>query len=122
MSKTILIIEDEILLRKPMSITLQGAGYIVIEARDGKEGLEQALKIHPDLILLDLVMPEMDGIEVLKKLRADAWGKIANVCVLTHLNSMEKVAEATELGAKEYIVKSDIKLEDLVVKVKNALN
>src|SRR5437870_5664771 len=101
MSKKILIIEDEVLLRRPMAIKLQEAGFEILEASNGVVGLESAIKEHPDLILLDISMPEMDGIELLKKLRNDPWGKNAKVTVLTHLNNMDKIAEATEYGAKE---------------------
>lgn len=109
------------LLRRPMAIKLESEGFTVLEGQNGKTGLDIALAAHPDLILLDILMPEMDGIEVLKKLRGDVWGKTAKVVVLTHLNNMEKIAEAAEYGAKEYIVKSDIKLDDLTEKVKTVL-
>lgn len=121
MKKTILIIEDELSLRQPLGIKLKESGFEVIEAENGKEGLEQSLVQHPDLILLDILMSQMDGLAMLRALRQDSWGKTANVIVLTNLDSLEKVSEAAEFDAKEYIVKSDIKLEEIVEKIKTRL-
>ena len=77
-----------------------------------------ALKEQPDVILLDIIMPKMDGITMLKKLREDAWGKEAKVILLTNLSSNEKLAEVTAQGSHEYLVKTDWKIEDVVTKVR----
>lgn len=80
-----------------------------------------ALLWHPDLILLDIVMPKMDGMTMLAQLREDEWGKTARVITLTNLSDTEKVAEAIEHGSYEYLVKSDWKIEDVVAKVREKL-
>lgn len=119
--KTILVIDDEKDLTAAMSTALEDEGFKVLTADDGKEGLAQALEHKPDLILLDILMPEMDGHEVLKRIRADEWGKEAKVVVMTVLDDMDSVAEVLEDGARDYIVKTDIKLEKMVEKVKEVL-
>ena len=119
--KTILVIDDEKDLTTAMSTALEGEGFKVLTAADGKEGLAQALEHKPDLILLDILMPEMDGHEVLKRIRADEWGKEAKVIIMTVLDDMDSVAEVLEDGARDYIVKTDIKLEKMVEKVKEVI-
>lgn len=119
--KKILIVEDELPLLEIMADKLSEEGFAVIRAEDGEKGLELAKEQHPDLILLDILLPKLDGMEVLKKLREDAWGKEAEIILLTNLSGSEKVAEATGLGAYNYLVKSDWKLEDVVKKVKETL-
>jgi len=118
----ILIAEDELTIRKPLAIQLKEEGYDVIEAEDGEKALEAALKEHPDLVLLDIVMPHMDGLEVLKALREDVWGKTARVIIFSNLNDMDKVATAAEYGVKEYLAKSDLRLDDIVSKIKAMLS
>lgn len=96
-------------------------GFIVHETKNGAEGLEVARHEHPDVILLDLVMPVMDGIAMLKKLRADPWGMDAKVIILTNLNDNAKLAEALAQGSHHYLVKANWKIEDVVGKVKEVL-
>ncbi|OGH71913.1 MAG: hypothetical protein A3G00_00140 [Candidatus Magasanikbacteria bacterium RIFCSPLOWO2_12_FULL_43_12] len=119
--KTILVVEDEISLLNALCDKLTRENFAVLEAKNGEEGLEVALREHPDLILLDIIMPVMDGITMLKKLREDAWGKNAKVIILTNLSDNEKVAEALEQKSQEYLVKSDWKIEDVVAKVRERL-
>lgn len=110
MSKTkkILIADDEeafrLLLKNEF---IDGGGFTVFEAKDGEEALALALKEHPDIVLLDIMMPKKEGIGVLKELRKDPWGKDALVYMLTQLSDMSKVADAIENGARGYIVKSE---------------
>jgi len=120
-SKTILIVEDETSLRHALRDKLTRENFAVLEAKNGEEGLEVALREHPDLILLDIVMPKMDGITMLKKLREYLWGKSAKVIILTNLSDNEKVAEAMRQETFEYLVKSDWKIEDVVAKVRERL-
>lgn len=93
----------------------------MLEAKNGEEGLEVALREHPDLILLDIIMPVMDGMTMLARLREDLWGKDAKVIMLTNLSDNEKVAETIAHGTYDYLVKSDWKLEDVVKKVRERL-
>ena len=120
-NKTILVVEDEEALRKAMSDKLTREGFKVLEAKDGEEGLETALKEHPDLTLLDIMMPKMDGLTVLSNLREDEWGKTAQVIIMTNLSESEKVSEAVVNGVYEYLVKSDVPLAEVVQKIKAKL-
>ncbi len=119
--KKILIVEDETPLRNALRDKLIHEGYVVLEAKNGEEGLESALRDHPDLILLDIVMPRMDGMTVLGKLRQDAWGADVKVIILTNLSEVVKVSEVMARGSFSYLVKSDWKLEEVVIKVKEVL-
>jgi DNA-binding response OmpR family regulator len=122
LNKKILIVEDEAPLRNAVSDILSFEGFTVFQAKNGQEGLEVALREHPDLTLLDLMMPVMDGLTMLEKLRQDAdWGKDAAVILLTNINDPEKVAQATEAGSYDFLVKSDWNIEDVVRKIKGRL-
>ncbi|HXK37596.1 MAG TPA: response regulator [Candidatus Paceibacterota bacterium] len=121
LNKKILVTEDEAPLRNAVSDILNFEGFTVFQAKNGQEGLEIALREHPDLILLDLIMPVMDGLTMLEKLREDEWGKTAAVILLTNINDPEKVAQATEAGTYDFLVKSDWNIEDVVGKIKTRL-
>jgi len=119
--KKILIAEDEPQLRKMLVDKFSVSGFVVFGAEDGKVALGTALKEHPDLILLDILMPVMDGMEMLRALRKDPWGKDALVIFLSNLRDSERILEGVELSVHEYFVKSDWKLEDIVKKVTEKL-
>ncbi len=119
--QTILIVEDDIPELNALRDKLINEGFSTFEAKNGEEGLGVALLQHPDLILLDIVMPVMDGITMLKKLREDEWGKGVKVIILTNLSDVEKVSEAIMQGSHDYLVKSDWKLEDVVIKIRERL-
>ena len=112
--KKILLVEDQEFLMKALSDTLVREGFEVLKAYDGAEGLEMAKKNQPDLILLDIIMPVMDGITMLKKLREDAWGKTAKVIILTNLSSSQAMEASKGANVEEYLIKSNWKLEDVV--------
>lgn len=117
----ILIVEDETSLRNALQKKLTHEGFSVLEAKDGQEGLEVSLREHPDLILLDNMMPKMDGMTMLKKMREDGWGKSAKVIILSNLSENEKVAEAMSHETFDYIVKSDSTIEHVVEAVRTHL-
>jgi DNA-binding response OmpR family regulator len=117
-SCVILTVEDDSALRKALRDKFLEEGFEVLEAENGVKGLKAALTRHPALILADIIMPFMDGIEMLRELRKDEWGKHVPVIMLTNLSDQEKIAEAVVLGSHEYIVKSDWRLEDIVALVK----
>ena len=119
--KKVLVVDDEKVLLELLLSKIGQAGFIAIGARDGDDGLQKALAEHPDLILLDIIMPKMDGITMLKKLREDAWGKTAPVIMLSNLNTAEAVEKSLENGAYDYLVKVDYSLDDLVAIVKKKL-
>lgn len=120
-SKKILIIEDEETLLKALVSKFKSKKLLVLQAKNGQEGLLIAQKENPDLILLDIVMPVMDGITMLKQLREKDWGKEIPVIVLTNLNDSQKVSEAMTRGVHDYLVKTDWKLDDLAKKVDERL-
>lgn len=121
MKKILLIVEDEGIVKEALASQFNEKEFGVLTASDGEEGLKTALEHHPDLILLDLVMPKMDGMTMLTKLRQDKWGINAKVIILTNLGETEKVAEAVSRGTYEYLLKVDWNIADVVDKVKKTL-
>ncbi len=121
MAKKILFIEDEAALQKTLTDVLEQEGYKVLGALDGETGLNMAKTENPGLILLDLVLPKMHGFEVLKLLKEDETTKNIPIIVLTNLESMGDVEKALELGATTYLVKASYTLEEVVQKIKKAL-
>jgi len=119
--KKILIVEDEEVLLSVLTDNLTKEGFQVLKARNGRDGLATALSDHPDVILLDILMPVMDGITMLKKLHEDAWGGNAKVIMLTNLTDNKKVVEAMESGSYNYLVKSDWTMGDVIAKVNSIL-
>ncbi|OGG20713.1 hypothetical protein A3D03_05500 [Candidatus Gottesmanbacteria bacterium RIFCSPHIGHO2_02_FULL_40_13] len=119
--KKILIVEDEPALLSALLEKFRQEGFAAIGAKDGQEGLDTALREHPDLILLDIIMPVMDGMTMLYELRKDNWGRNVPVILLTNLSEAESVAESLSQGVYDYLVKSDWKLEDIVKKVREKL-
>lgn len=119
--KVILAVEDEDPLRMVLRDVLTVEGYRILEAKNGIEGLEVALREHPDLILLDILMPKMDGLEMLKKLREDEWGRKVPVIVLTNLSDNEDIAKAVEEDVFEYFVKTDIKINEVITRIREKI-
>src|SRR3990167_7710308 len=117
----ILVVEDEEILLTALKEELTQGGYEVEGAVDGVEGLEKVKSFQPDLVLLDLLMPKMDGMEVLQKLKGDNKTKDVPVVILTNLSDYEKISEALSLGAMDYLVKANYRLEDLLDKVRTVL-
>lgn len=120
--ETILIVEDEQALNIALQKKLSAEGYNVLHAENGKDGLEIAIKEHPNLILVDIVMPVMDGMTMIKKLREDGWGKNARIIILTNLSDAGKTAEAVNRGVYDILIKSDWRIDDVVDKVKDELS
>lgn len=123
--KTILFIEDESALQKTFGEVLTKEGYEMVSALDGEVGLRLANPPaggkKPDLILLDLILPKINGFEVLKELKSDSGTKEIPVIVLTNLEGIEDVDKAIELGATTYLVKAQYSLEEVVEKIKKVL-
>lgn len=117
--KNILVIEDESNLRSAIVDVLRAEKFDVIEAKDGKEGVKMALKYHPDLVLLDLLMPGMDGMTAFEKIRKDSWWEKVPVIILTNINpTAEKlVQDVIEHEPISYLIKSDWKLHDIAHKI-----
>jgi DNA-binding response OmpR family regulator len=119
--KKVLVIDDDNNLNFVLVDKLNLYGFDSVGAKDGEEGLEKALEIHPDVILLDVLMPKMDGWTVLEKLREDKWGKNAKVILLTVLDSADFVAKAMEKNTSGYLVKTNYSLDQVVDRVENVI-
>jgi CheY-like chemotaxis protein len=120
-NKKILIVEDEDVLRKTLAEYLTDEKFNVLSAADGEEGLKLAEKEIPDLILLDIILPKVDGYEFLERMKKNEKTKDIPIILLTNLESAEDIQKAFEKGATTYLVKSDYKLEDIAKKIKNTL-
>lgn len=123
--QTVLVVEDDSALRSALHDVLTVKGYTPVDARNGEEGLQFALRDRPDLILLDILMPEMDGLAMMKKLRAtDDWGKQVPIILLTNLSSdNEEITKAIAEGEPAYyLIKSDWTIDDVMEKVKERLS
>jgi CheY-like chemotaxis protein len=116
--KKVLIVEDEESFRVALSEELKAEGIEVLSVSDGKAGLDIALKEHPDLIWLDYALPGMNGIEMVKKLRADPWGKNARAVLLTQIIDSKVIADAMENGIFKYFTKSDHTIPDIISETK----
>lgn len=113
--KKILIVEDEIAMLKAMSGKFKKENFEVFEAQDGAEGLATALKERPDIVMLDIIMPKMDGITLVKEIRSDkSWGTRVPIVMLTNLSDPESVSEAAKYGVYDFLVKTDWRLDDIV--------
>jgi len=119
--KKVLIVDDDDNLRLVLVDKLNLSGFVADSAPNGKEGLEKALESHPDVILLDILMPVMDGWEVLGNLRKDEWGKKAKVIMLTVVEDAEAVARAVQDGSFAYLIKTNQSMDDIVEKIKEML-
>lgn len=118
----ILIVEDEEALLEILRDRFENEAFDVFVAKDGTQGLSIALEKEPDVILLDILLPKLDGLSMLKKLRTYEKGKNILVIVTTNVNDSKEVHEALALGARDYLVKSDWILSDLVESVRNQLD
>jgi DNA-binding response OmpR family regulator len=121
--KTILIAEDEAPMLEALITKFTNEGFNVLPAKDGQEAMELANKEHPDLILLDVVMPKIDGLTFLKMIRSESkWGGDASIVMLTNLSDPQTVSEAANYHVYDFLVKTDWKLDDVVKMVKQKLN
>lgn len=120
--KVVLIIEDDEILLRALYLKFQNAGYTLSSATDGESGLKVAQRVTPDLILLDLILPKMDGFDVLKFLKADPNTQDIPVVVLSNLGDDVDIKKAKDLGALDYYIKANTKLEHLQEKVVKLLS
>lgn len=121
MKNTIILVEDDKILSDTLYDGLKSAGFDVLRAFDGETGLAMVLREKPALVLLDILMPKMDGLTVAKQLKSNPETKDIPIIILTVLDKREPLAEALEAGVYEYLVKSDFKIEEIVEKVKEKL-
>lgn len=121
-NRKVLIVEDEVPLRKALAEEFTDAGYTVFEAADGLEGLDVALREHPHVILLDQLMPKMNGVAMLVQLRSDQWGSTVPVIMATNMSTTDTINEAIDAGANDYFIKSEVSVADILKLVGDRLN
>ena len=120
--KEILLVEDDAFVSDIYNTKLKQEGFEVIIAENGIKAIESLEKGIPDLILLDIIMPYMDGMEVLKKVKEkEEWKKIP-IILLTNLSEKEKIEEAMNAGANDFLIKSHFTPSEVLSKVKGLLN
>ncbi len=119
--KFILLVEDDEFLAELYATKLQLEGFGVGLAADGEKGLKMIKEKHPDLVLLDIVLPKMDGFELLQLLRKDDSTKEISVIILTNLGQKEEVEKGLKLGANDYIIKAHFTPTEVVAKAKKLL-
>jgi DNA-binding response OmpR family regulator len=111
--KRLLLVEDDRFLRRACEASLRQRGYEVLTAADGEEGLRLARTETPDLVLLDLLLPKLSGLEVLRSLRGEAATRGLPVLILSNSSREQDVSEITRLGVAGYLVKADLSLKAL---------
>ncbi len=119
--KKVLVVDDEKDLRDALHTMLEASGFVVFEAGDGEAGLTIAEAERPDIILLDIMMPIMDGHQVLNRLRQTPWGLRIPVLLLTNADDPHNIARGVELRSDDYLIKSQTSLATIIKKVKQHL-
>jgi two-component system alkaline phosphatase synthesis response regulator PhoP len=117
----ILVIEDEEALSRVLEEKLKKSGFEVKLANDGEAGMSLAKSFHPELILLDLILPKKDGFEVLKELKSNSDLKNINVIVLSNLGEDENLKKCLNLGASDYFVKTQHPINEVIKKIKDLI-
>lgn len=121
MSKKILIIEDDKFLRKVIAQKIMKEGYEMAEAVDGEGGVESAKKEKPDIILLDLILPGIDGFEVLARLKGDQETSKIPVIILSNLGQKEDAEKGLKMGAVDYLIKAHFTPSEIINKIEGVL-
>lgn len=121
MPKIILIVEDDKFLRELMAQKLVREGYEILESVDGEDGLKKVKNDKPDLVLLDLILPSMDGFEVLSRIKEEVADGAPPVIILSNLGQKEDVEKGLKLGAVDYLIKAHFTPGEIIEKVKNVL-
>ncbi len=116
--QTILLVEDDKFVSKAYSFFLKKEGYNVLYASDGEEGLKILKKSKPDLILLDLIMPGMNGFEMLKALKSKKVTREIPVIIVSNLGQESDIQACKKLGAADYLIKADLYMKDVLIKIK----
>ena len=119
--KKIVIAEDDKFISEMYIAKLSAEGFDVEYAQDGQEAIEKICEIQPDIVLLDILMPKLNGIEVLKRIRADKKVKNTPVIVLTNANEKDHISKAMEMGANDYLIKASFTPDEIVSKIKENL-
>lgn len=118
----VLLVEDEDMLSEMYKIKFEKEGFVFLRAVEGADGLALANKEKPDIILLDVIMPKMDGFAVLKKLKSDPNTKKIKVILLTNLGQDEDINKGKEMGADDYLVKANFTPTQVLDRVRKVLD
>ena len=121
MAKKILIVEDDKFLRELIARKLTDEGFEIIEAVDGEDGIKKIKETKPDLILLDLILPSIDGFEVLSRVKGDESLASIPIIILSNLGQKEEVEKGLDLGAVDYLIKAHFTPGEIIEKIKNVL-
>jgi DNA-binding response OmpR family regulator len=119
--KVVLLVDDDLTLREMYEERLKAEGFEIIQASNGEEALTKARENKPNIILLDIMMPKVNGFDVLKEIKADPDIKDTPVIILTALIQDVDRVQGKKLGAADYIVKSETMPGEVIAKIKNAL-
>lgn len=119
--KKILIVEDDKFLRELMVQKLSSNGYEIVKAVDGEEGIKKAKSENPDLILLDLILPGVDGFGVLTEIKNDSQSSNIPVIILSNLGQKEDIEKGLSLGAVDFLIKAHFTPGEIIEKIKKAL-
>lgn len=118
----ILIVEDDKFLRELLESKLRKEkDFTIVTAKDGEEGLQKAREEDPDLIILDLILPGLNGFEVLEKIKSSTAIADIKVIVLSNLGQKEDIDRAMKLGAEDYLIKAHFTLEEIIKKIRENL-
>jgi len=119
----ILVAEDEESMLSALADKIRHAGFAeALTARNGEDGLKIALQEHPDLLLVDILMPKMDGITMIKKIREDMWGKTVKIILLTNFDTTDEILKNMALiEPSYYLLKSNWGIDDVITKIKEVL-
>ncbi len=118
----VLLVEDDSFLLGMYATKFELEGFEVLTAEDGEKGLKAAKEKRPDIILLDILMPRMNGVEVLEELKKDDTTKGIPVILLTNLNQKEEIERCMSMGANDYLIKAHFMPSEVIEKVKKILN
>lgn len=120
MATKVLVVEDDAFLLKAYTMKLQGSGFDVRTSTNGEEALAALQEFNPDVVLLDLVMPRMDGFVTLERIRQQDAYKNLPVFVISNLGQKNERQRVMELGATEFLIKSNLSMKELVDKINGA--
>lgn len=120
--KVILVVDDDLTLLEMYVERIKAEGAIVIEARDGEEALEKIRETKPNIIMLDVMMPKINGFDVLKQLKSDSETADIPVIILTALSDDQKRRQGLQLGAADFVVKAETLPIDVIEKIRNLLS
>jgi CheY-like chemotaxis protein len=121
LEQTVLVIEDDKNIRDMYTDAFTGVGLTVYSAENGEEGIALALKHHPRVILVDIMIPGMNGHQVVNEIRKDSWGKNAHIIYLTNMSDAENVIQAVAQKPEEYIIKSNASIKEVINIVRTAM-